>query len=365
MNLTDRLLLAPINNLNGEDFRESFQKIKSSDRKFFFEKIIYDKYSPIFLNYINNYKLEDLFKEKELNELKNQSKRFQIQNLQIIKEIIYLNQLLRKEKLNPIFLKGSAIFNEYEDVSLRPMVDIDILIEEDRVFNAYHILKNNNFNELRFKSHSLKDLERFSRHVHHLPELVGSSGISIELHHRVTQKKEFENCPLSEKIVFNKRCIDFFGEKINVPSIDDMIVHQLIHFSLNSKFIGQLRIFSDLKQIEKNHKVDWYKIFNDNKNKDIRRAISLSLEILNYNFPLTNNFNNIKHDYKRYFPNKKSFSLKYNEFLKIKKNQLPDKAIYKMRVFISLIKKKKFSEFLSLIIDWIIFKLISIFKLKK
>ena len=129
-------------------------------------------------------------------------------------------------------------------------------------------------------------------------------------------------------------------------------------------FLVSLRIFSDLKQIEKNHQINWYKIFNDNRNMEIRRAISLSLEVLNHNFSLTNNFNNIKQEYLEYFPSQNSVLDKYKKVLKLKENEIYDKFLYRIDILFSSIKTKKFSDFLRFIIDWILFKLDSNFKLK-
>ena len=136
MNLIESLLLSPVNNLNAEEFKKKIKNLLPKDREFFFKKILYDKYSPIFLNYINSHKLQHLFNEKEITDLRNQSKRFQIQSLEVVKEIIYLNSLFKKNKLTPIYLKGAALMREYSDISLRPVVDIDILFEVEEIFSA-------------------------------------------------------------------------------------------------------------------------------------------------------------------------------------------------------------------------------------
>ena len=69
MNLRESLLLSPVNNLNPEVFKKIFKDILPADREFFLKKILYDKYSPIFLNYVNNHKLQYLFNEKEITNI--------------------------------------------------------------------------------------------------------------------------------------------------------------------------------------------------------------------------------------------------------------------------------------------------------
>tara|TARA_X000001036_G_scaffold335951_1_gene314867 strand:- start:3635 stop:4876 length:1242 start_codon:yes stop_codon:yes gene_type:complete len=318
MNLRESLLLSPINNLNPEQFKKNFKGLLPGDREFFFKKILYDKYAPIFLKYIINHKLQYLFNEEEITNLKNQSKRFQIQSLEIVKEIIYVDKIFKKNNLNPIYLKGASIMSEYPDISLRPVADIDILFNIDEVFDAYKILHEYDYRESSSIYHSRDKLVVDAKKKHHLPELCRNTNIMIELHHRVTTIYDFKNCPLSEKIIRNKRQISFYGRVINVPSIEYLITHQLIHFSINSKFNHLLRVFSDISEIEKKYEIDWNKIYSINKDKKIRRGISLGLEVLNFHFKLTNNFYELKNRYKDFFPSediileakKKTFRLK-------------------------------------------------------
>ncbi len=328
MNLVDKILLAPINYLNREEFIKIFQKFSYSDRKFFLKKILYDKFSPVFLNYINDNQLQDLFDVNELERLTNQSKRFQIQSLEIVKEVIYINKLFKKKGLNPTFLKGVALMGEYSDISQRPAVDIDVLFDDEEVFDANEILKKNNYKGL-FFDYSREDLKKYMKDKNHLPHLRRNTNITIELHSRATLPSDFKDCPLSNKIIRNQRSIDFYGENIFVPSTNDLIVHQLVHFSLNSNFKHLLRVFSDIAQIEKNYEIDWNKIYEENKDRKIRKALSLSLEVLNYNQKSTNSFIDLRKNYKDFFPveetilsaYKKTFGLKIKEE-KISKNSL-------------------------------------------
>ena len=66
------------------------------------------------------------------------------------------------------------------------------------------------------------------------------------------------------------------------------------------------------------------------RHRKIRKALSLSLEVLNYNQNLTNNFIDLKKNYKEFFPiketvliaNKETFSLKIEEEKITKKSLL-------------------------------------------
>ena len=331
MSSINEILLAPINNLNREDFFKVLQKSSYSDRKFFLKKILHDKFSPIFINYINDNQLHDLFDNKELESLRNQSKRFQIQSLEIVKEVIHLNKLFKNEGLNPTFLKGVALMSEYSDISLRPAVDIDVLFDGEEVFDADAILKKNNYKGL-FFDYSRDDLKKYIKDKNHLPHLRRNTNITVELHNRVTLPQDFKDCPLSNKIIRNQKSINFYGENIFIPSINDLVVHLLIHFSLNSNFKNLLRVFSDIAQIEKNYEIDWNKIYQNCRDRKIRKALSLSLEVLNYYQKLTNNFIDLKKNYKEFFPVKETVLIANKETfsLKIEEEKITKESLYQM-----------------------------------
>lgn len=365
MHKVHEILFSPINDFDREAFILNYSFLNSTDRKYLKSKILSDKLSPIFLEYLTKNNLLGFIDKKELDQIASQAQRFQIQNLQIVREVVHLSRLFRKENLNPIFLKGVAIIKEYKDLSLRPMVDIDILFKKDEIFVAYDILRKNNFRELRFKSLSKKELIQFSRNVHHLPELVGNSNITIELHHRITKHHDFEECPIAKGIISDLTKIDFFGEKINIPSIEWVITHQLIHFSINSKYNNQLRTFYDLKQIEKNHNIDWKKIFLINENKKIKHAIASSIAVMNENFIISKSFREIKDTFNEYFPIKEDIDFLFNKSIKIHEKNLSSYLFDKVDTFTNLSKTRNIFELLYQIFDWTLFRVNIFFKLKK
>ncbi len=359
------ILFSPINDLSRERFIKNYSNLSLFDKKYINRKIISDKLSPIFLEYLIKKNLESTFDKKGLDNIIFQAQRFKIQNLQIIKEVIYLNELFKKENLHPVFLKGVAILNEYKDLSLRPMVDIDILFKEDEIFKAYDILKKNDYKELRFESLSKRNLLEFSKNVHHLPELIGNSNISIELHHRVTQKYDFKKCPISKSIFSDSIQIDFFGDKINIPSIDWLITHQLIHFSINSKFNNQLRVFYDLKQIEDNYDINWKSILSNDKNKKIKRSLLTSIAVINRNFVILKSFRKAKDSSKYYFPDDKTIDFYYNKSLQVYEKNLSNFLIDKVDTLIKIFKMKNIFDIFYQILSWIKFRIHIFFKLKR
>ena len=98
---------------------------------------------------------------------------------------------------------------------------------------------------------------------------------------------------------------NFYGINIHKPKINYLLIHLILHFSIQNFFKNQIRIFFDIYQIEKNYNIDWSEVFSSINNLKIKKAILLSLGVLNYNHKLTNNFELIKNKYSEIFPKMK------------------------------------------------------------
>ena len=287
---------------NNLDFASLYKNLKTIDRGYFHAIILQNKIAPSFIKYINNKDISEFICKAFYEKCKIQAKRYQIQSLQVINEIREINRLFTEEGLTCIYLKGVAIQKDYEDISLRPMVDIDILFKREDLLRAYEILHKNNFVGSDQKQFLDKNnINDFCRHFHHI-HVITKNNISIELHHRVTRPRDFKNCPISKSFFEDFKSIDYFHEKINIPSIKNIIIHSLCHLSINSSFKKLLRTLIDIKRISLNHKICWEDIILKYDNAKIRKSIALSLELIDLNKGNIQDLDRVKADFKKYFP---------------------------------------------------------------
>ena len=293
MNTINKLLIGPLNDLSADVFRSKFNSLTKSNKKKLIELVIFKKFSPVFLDYVQKNDLINLFDKSDFQGILNQSKRYQLQAFETIREVIFLDQLFKKNKLNPIFLKGVAVMGEYSDLAKRPSVDIDILFPKNELYQAYMILIKNEYNGA-FINQSEEEVFNYCKKRHHLPVLVGKSNISIELHHRITRPMDFVECPLSESVFNNKRILNFYDQEIFIPSIDDLLQHLLVHFSLNSDFNVGLKVVSDIRILEKKYCIDWVTIFKKIDNRKILKSSALSLATINNHFKLNSDLKSLK-----------------------------------------------------------------------
>ena len=327
MNSIENLLIAPIKSFDREGFNNHLKNLSVNERKKLISGICSNKFSSIYLKYIHSEKIDDLFKEDGLLILKNHADRFQIQNLEIIKEVLHIDKIFKANKLNPVYLKGVALMNEYDDISLRPSNDIDILFNEEELFNAFEILKKNGYKEFSSIRLSESELKDYSKENHHLPELCRDTKIMIELHHRVTSYQDFENCPVSQKILNEKISFDFYGIKIFKPHINDIIIHLILHYSLQNFFNNTLRIFFDIYQIDKKYNIDWEEIFYAYENEKIKKAILLTLGVLNLDFKLIKDLDSYKNFFLMDFPSEEIIKICSKRTFDLDKKNIEPKTL--------------------------------------
>jgi hypothetical protein len=290
---------------NNLDFSSTYNNLETKDKERFHETILENKISSNFIKYIKNKKCSDQICKNFHEKCILQASRFQLHSFQAIKEIHEINSLFIKEGLTPIYLKGIALQKEYEDISLRPMVDVDILFKKEDLLRAYEILHKKNFLRSDEQQYLNKDnIDHFCKRFYHI-HIVTKNNISIELHHRVTRSNDFVNCPISQSFFDDFQSIDYFHEKINIPSIENIIIHSLCHFSINSSFTKLLRTLFDIKRISANHEIKWREIILKYNDVKIRKGISLSLELISLNNGAVKNLDEARLLLKEYLPNEK------------------------------------------------------------
>tara|TARA_Y100000741_G_scaffold285637_1_gene225437 strand:- start:78 stop:785 length:708 start_codon:yes stop_codon:yes gene_type:complete len=149
----------------------------------------------------------------------------------------------------------------------------------------------------------------------------------IELHHRVTAPSDFDMCPLRDQIFKNKIMFNFYGINIYKPKINDLLIHLILHFSIQNFFENQIRIFFDISQIEKNYNIEWNEVCSSVDNAKIKKAILLSLGVFNYNYEMTNNFESIRNKYSEIFPENDIINDCFHRTLRINGSNFPIKRL--------------------------------------
>lgn len=176
---------------------------------------------------------EKLDNENFKKYIANNLKKYQINFLKHIDEIFRISKKLTQENIEHVFLKGSALrISNYAKPFLRYTRDIDILVHPHKINEAYIAMKDIGFKYYNSRCNDSTDGSLdFSRH---LPKMVNSNNIVLEIHHRVTCPKEYEGCILSSLMVKNVNKIEYENYHINIPRIEYMFAH-LVYHAINQK----------------------------------------------------------------------------------------------------------------------------------
>jgi len=301
-------------------------------------------------------------------------------NLEKIKSYYYYtlkNTVVKQEyfnKIQKVFseshieilpLKGSYLINNhYDDVGLRPMSDIDILIEENNLLKAKQILYNLGYTLIPART-SIEEKYGLQYNLQ-----FSKKDSFIELHRNITPPYSNYNLNIDE---FWKR-----KDKSNL-SIENHIIHFCVHynFNVNNRLVRLGWFYDIISVISKNETViDWKYISEFCIKNNLINAVNPILKFLNKNYNINIPINlkaiNSEEYEKRFNHNFSCVLKKENSKMIVEKNlnyslklKLITKWIDKIRYLFQLIfpqKKYMVYKHKKFIINGYIKELMSVFQ---
>jgi len=156
-----------------------------------------------------------------LASLKNEYLRTLVLNTNLLKKAHEINSILRNKGVEPVFLKGILLAPFlYRDPALRPMGDIDLLVSEKEVQEAYDVL-------IEEGAVPADPMEKDHASNHHLPMIIFKSA-PVEIHRFLTSKdSDYFIPPIS---IFSKKITWSNGrEELPGPSFIDAFIYMAVH----------------------------------------------------------------------------------------------------------------------------------------
>ncbi len=150
-------------------------------------------------------------------------------NQLILEQINQINQVLKKENILPVYLKGTAhlLDNLYSDTGERMMGDIDFLVSKKDFFKTAGLLLKMGYE----KQYELYD--NISNFIHYPPLYHASVPANVEIH-RLPVVPEFA-AQFSTDLVFSEKKKIRQKENCYVPSDTHKITHNFIHSQLSHR----------------------------------------------------------------------------------------------------------------------------------
>ena len=159
-------------------------------------------------------------------------------NKAILKQLHELCALLSKIEVKPILLKGSAALSEahYDTIGERAMMDIDILVPEDKVFECVNFLKQND------EYKEIEEGAELSPRWHHYNRLYKDKGMtSVEIHRYPLHAQEIKYFPkeLGKDFIQQSKSIDNASVIQPLYELYHSFLHsQISHDYHKSKFLA-------------------------------------------------------------------------------------------------------------------------------
>lgn len=153
----------------------------------------------------------------------------------LLKEVQHISGLFQQHGIDHVFLKGTGMLagGHYHDIGERMIGDIDILVDQDQLDNAFNILESDGYDQLIKFNYQTKNYR-------HKPRQINSTKLgAVELHEKVL--KHGHQFLIDEKDLLSQKTI---VNGVTVPSAEHLIKGAIYALQVNDRatFFGSLHL---------------------------------------------------------------------------------------------------------------------------
>jgi hypothetical protein len=209
-------------------------------------------------------------------ELKGALLRNTARNMRLYQELGSLLRKLQAEKIPVIVLKGAYLAEAvYDNIGLRMMTDIDLLIPEKDVEKAIGLLETAGFKPERPFFPEADGVLHY-----HAPPMV-KNGTFVELHWNLTRESNLPGLN-TEELWARSRPVSLAGCDVRVLSLGDLVLHLAVHAAYGHQFHEQFRSLVDLVEIFRKYEseLDWDAITQTCRAWQAERGTYLTLRLV-------------------------------------------------------------------------------------
>ncbi len=213
-----------------------------------------------------------------------------LENTKLYRHLTTVLTAFSQKDIPIIVLKGAALAEcVYEDIGLRPMFDVDLLIKKEDISAAEHLLE-----QLQFSPKEIRHTKEWYRTSHHhlVPYASPDGSLILELHHHIVPPAEQVTFPITE-LWQRSRPTHIASAPTLVLSWEDMLLHLCLHATPEHYFRGKLNALCDMTQVINrfNKEIDWARLVSIAKDYRIEKylyyALWLSREMVGAIVPRT------------------------------------------------------------------------------
>lgn len=205
-------------------------------------------------------------------------------SLAIQRELLLVHRLLKEGGYQHIFLKGAYLaYFAYPQPGLRPMRDLDILIPEQDIINAFNFLLEHGAE--RIDKHQGDPHPSNVSLTHQLPPIYSPSKTSsLELHtclFHINEQTQTLVDPSKDQTFWDRSIQrNIGGELLNFQSSEDLLLHLIEHAVYGHKFNNGPLVLSDIFYLLETHKMNWSMFWRLAESFGCTRGARLTLELV-------------------------------------------------------------------------------------
>jgi len=184
-----------------------------------------------------------------------------------------LSRELDRSGIRSVFLKGASLtLTAYADPKLRPMRDIDLLVDRENAWKARDIASSIGFSTApHLVPHGLDD-------KHHLPVMVRDGLAYLEIHHRLSQKGWEGELALTELLLERARPHTLADQQIYVADPVTNLLHLVAHAGISNLFDNGPQLLADMHYLAKQD-LDWDEASELARYCGLERPLALALAL--------------------------------------------------------------------------------------
>jgi len=198
-------------------------------------------------------------------------------NMLMTSELIKIMALLEENKIQVLSLKGPVLSKmAYGDVLSRQYADLDIIVNEEQLYEAVTLLVKNNYTHTNAISllknrHYLRVDNDFS--------FFTKSSVHIELHWKLFREKIGQNKTFQDYFK-DAETVDINAYTLKTLSKEMLLTYLCIH---GSKHVWErIEWINDIYRLLNKHHVSWEKVLLICKEMQVQRSLYLGLSLCSY-----------------------------------------------------------------------------------
>lgn len=203
-----------------------------------------------------------------------------IRSLQVQRTLLQASQILAAQGIDHVALKGSWLaWHGYRHPALRPMRDIDFLVDPVRALDAFAALGNAGFAP---RAASVPVDYALAHHKHLPPVIFAETGICVELHTHLTDAAAIAGGHAlfddPARIIARSRPYPFGGHAVRCPDPTDSLLHLIVHAAIDHRFDNGPLILTDIEAALQSP-IDWSEFRQLARRNGWERACDLVLAL--------------------------------------------------------------------------------------